>query len=153
MTASIKLTLLGAVAAFALAAFLGGRAGVAVSLGYVAGAAAALAIGAGQRALAQGRPGLVIHLVAAGFVAKVFLLLAVILAVRFAGVAPEALDARTFVLAFAGAVLLLVPAATIDLVKLCMPLQTGMPLPAGMPVAAGARDLNAPAAQAQGTLP
>lgn len=121
MTASTKTTLLGALAAFALAAFVGGGSGAALAVGYVVGACAALAIGAAQRALAQNRPGLVIHVVAAGFAVKVFLLLAVILGVRFAGLDAETLDGRTFAIAFAGAVLLLVPAATIDLVKLCVP--------------------------------
>lgn len=142
MTASIKITLLGAACAFALAAYLGGATGVALSTGFVLGCAAALAIGAGQRALARGRPGLVIHVVGAGFVAKVFLLLGVILAVRYVDVARETFDGRTFALAFAGAVLLLVPAATIDLVKLCLPVG---PADHHQAPAAGA--------QPQGTLP
>lgn len=152
MTASIKITLLGTACAFALGAFLGGASGVALSTGFVLGSAAALAIGAGQRALARGRPELVLHLVGAGFVAKVFVLLAVILAVRFAGITTGSFDGRTFALAFAGAVLLLVPAATIDLVKLCMPV-TSAPAASTPATSSLTTSACAPGAQPQGTLP
>lgn len=121
MTVSSKVTLIGLAAALALAFAIGGRTGAGVFAGFTAGAAVALSSSLAQRRLAAARPELVLHLIGAGFVAKIFLLLGLTLCVRFVEPIAASLEWRAFVLAFAGATFALMPVTTSELLRLVAP--------------------------------
>lgn len=118
MTLSTKITLIGLAAAIALAISLGGREGAGVFAGFTAGASLALASALSQRRIAHARPELVLHLIGAAFVAKIFVLLGLTLLVRFVEPIAASLESHAFVLAFAAAVLALLPVTTIEFVRL-----------------------------------
>ena len=130
-----KTTLLGAALVLALWAFLGSNFGFALAGGALAGASIALVVVRAQRAILVARPELALHLLGAGFLVKALLLLVVILLVRFAGTS-AGFDGRTFAIAFAGALLLYMPAATIDLLHATR--STPSELPSGLSAGAPA---------------
>lgn len=118
MTVSTKITLIGLAAAIALALGLGGRDGAGVFAGFTAGSSLALALALAQRRISHARPELVLHLIGASFVVKIFVLLALTLLVRFVEPVAASLEWRAFLFSFAVAVLALLPVTTIEFVRL-----------------------------------
>ncbi|MCK6446363.1 MAG: hypothetical protein L6Q99_08225 [Planctomycetes bacterium] len=122
MLPSTKVTLVGCAAAAGLGAWLGGSYDAAVGRGviggFVAGAAVALASGLVQKRITRQKPALLVHVLGGGFVVKIFALLALTLAVRFLAPLAESFEWRAFVLAFAAAVLVLLPCTAWELLRL-----------------------------------
>jgi hypothetical protein len=118
MSLSTQVTLVGCVAAVALAFVLGGPVGVGVVAGFAAGAGIALGLGGIQKRIVLAKPVYVVHVLAGGFLAKICALLAATAAVRFAAPIADAVEWRAFTVAFATAVLMLLPCTTFELMRL-----------------------------------
>lgn len=118
MSLSTQVTLVGCVAAVALAFVVGGSAGVGVVAGFAAGAGIALGLGGIQKNLVSSRPAYVVHVLAGGFLCKICALFAAAAAVRFVVPISDTVDWRAFTVAFAAAVMLLLPCTTFELVRL-----------------------------------
>ncbi|MCE9594757.1 MAG: hypothetical protein K8S98_11240 [Planctomycetes bacterium] len=118
MSLSTQVTLVGCVAAVALGLFVGGPVGVGIVAGFAAGAGVALGLGGIQKRIVVAKPIYVVHVVAGGFLAKICALLAAAAAVRFIAPLADAVEWRAFTVAFAAAVLVLLPCTTFELMRL-----------------------------------
>jgi hypothetical protein len=114
MTLTTLSTLAGLAAALSLAAWLGGAEGTGVLAGFLAGAALTGACLLRQRRILRALPGRALRSMVEGFLVK---LGAVVLAVLCFVVFPAVrgtVDVRTFFLAFAGSILLVLFTGTYD---------------------------------------
>ncbi|HEV8114028.1 MAG TPA: hypothetical protein VGR31_14740 [Planctomycetota bacterium] len=118
MTLTTLSTLAGLGAALWIAAALGGAQGVGVLAGFLAGAAVTGACVARQRTVLRALPGRALRSMVEGFLVKLgAVVAAVLLFVVFPRIR-ETADVRSFFLAFAGAVLLVLFCGTIDNARL-----------------------------------
>jgi hypothetical protein len=117
MSPTSRITLLGCAVALGVAWCLEGTAALGTLAGFAAGASTALAVARLQVRWASQRPAWIVHLILAGFLAKLLALLAATLLVRFVSAIGERLDWRAFLVSFAGAVLLILPASILELLR------------------------------------
>jgi hypothetical protein len=121
----MNLTTTTTLALLALAAgaawYLGGREGTGVLAGFLAGASVAGLSLALQRHIARERPRVVIHALFAGFLLKAFVMLGATLIVAFVPPISRACDPVMFLIAFAGAALLILLPATLDTLRIVAP--------------------------------
>ncbi len=115
LTTTTTLVLLAA--AGGLAWFLGGRAGVGVLSGFLAGASIAGLSLALQGRIARERPRFVLHAVFAGFLIKAFALLVLTLSVALVPSIAAVCDPVAFLISFAGAAIAILLPATLDTLK------------------------------------
>ena len=116
LTTTTTLTLLALAAGVAW--YLGGREGTGVLAGFLAGAAVAgVSLGL-TRKIARERPRFLIHAVFAGFLLKAFALLVSVLVVAYVPAISRVCDPVMFLIAFAGAALLILMPATLDTLRI-----------------------------------
>jgi len=114
MTLTTLSTLAGLAAALALAAALGGAEGTGVLAGFLAGAAVTGACLLRQRRVLRAAPSRALRSMIEGFLVKLGAVVVVVLAFVLFPVVRELLDVRSFFLAFAGSILLVLFAGTYD---------------------------------------
>ena len=114
MTLTTLSTLAGLAAAISLAAFLGGAEGTGVLTGYLAGAAVTGACFVRQRRILRERPDRALRSMIEGFLVKLGAVVAVVLAFVVFPALREVADLKTFFLAFAGSMLLLLFTGTFE---------------------------------------
>jgi hypothetical protein len=121
----MNLTTTTTVALLALAAgvawYLGGREGTGVLAGFLAGATTAGTSLALQRHIAREKPRFIVHAVFAGFLLKAFVMLGATLIVAFVSPISRVCDPVMFLIAFAGAALLILLPATLDTLRIVAP--------------------------------
>lgn len=118
----MSLTTTTTLALLALAAgvawYLGGREGTGVLAGFLAGASIAGLSLALQRRIAEKKPRFLMHAVFAGFLLKAFALLGATLIVAYVPPIARVCDPVMFLIAFAGAALLILLPATLDTLRI-----------------------------------
>jgi len=117
MNLTTRTTLLLLALATGLAWYLGGRVGVGLMSGFLAGASIAGLSLALQRRIARERPRFVLHAAFAGFLLKAFALLAMTLVVALVPSIAAVCDAVAFLITFASAALAILLPATLDTLK------------------------------------
>lgn len=114
MTLTTLSTLAGLAAALSLAAWLGGAEGTGVLTGFLAGAAVTGACLVRQRKVLRARPDRALRSMVEGFLVKLAAVVAVVLVFVVVRPLREIADIRSFFLAFAGSILLLLFTGTFD---------------------------------------
>lgn len=153
MLPSTKVTLAGCAAAVALAYVIDGPAdglhgstgaprvlgalgigalGMGIVTGFLAGAGVALSSAVLQKRIAARRPALLVHVLGGGFLIKIFALLALTLCVRFIAPLGAGIEWRAFMLAFAAAVLGLLPCTAWELLRLTQDRAPTRAMPTGV---------------------
>lgn len=117
MNLTTRTTLLLLAAAGAIAWYLGGRVGVGVMSGFLAGASIAGLSLALQRRIARERPRFVLHATFAGFLLKAFALLGLTLVVALVPSIAAVCDPVAFLITFAATAIAILLPATLDTLK------------------------------------